>query len=49
LELKEINPKGLTDGLEISKIEIDYQEHFEFIKTEQGYKLLSVSIKGDNK
>ena len=23
--------------------EIDYQEHFEFLKTENGYKLLSVS------
>ena len=25
--------------------DIDYQEHFEFLRTEQGYKLLSVSLK----
>jgi len=27
------------------KYEIDYQEHFEFIRTEEGYKLISVSLK----
>jgi hypothetical protein len=27
------------------KYEIDYQEHFEFIRTKEGYKLLSVSWK----
>jgi len=25
--------------------ELDYQEHFEFLKTEEGYKLLSISLK----
>lgn len=32
----------VTDGYEL-----DYQEHFEFLKTENGYRLLKVSLKGN--
>ena len=50
---KELNipppPGSKSEKWELSdfdkKYEIDYQEHFEFIRTEEGYKLLSVSLK----
>jgi len=29
----------------LKEYEIDYQEHFEFLRTEQDYKLLSVPLK----
>lgn len=50
---KELNipppPGSKSEKWELSdfdkKYEIDYQEHFEFIRTDEGYKLLSVSLK----
>ena len=50
---KELNlpppPGSKSEKWELSdfdkKYEIDYQEHFEFIRTDEGYKLLKVSLK----
>jgi len=37
-------PENIPSDL-LKEYEIDYQEDFEFLRTEQGYKLLSVSLK----
>ncbi|ANE52410.1 WG repeat-containing protein [Flavisolibacter tropicus] len=42
---KRLKPLTAIESGFLRNYEIDYQEHFEFLRTENGYKLLSVSLK----